>query len=392
MNKQKFNEILPKKQRFTLSNVTILESCEDFYNFLIHHTKTAEEIHFACLALGFDEKSIELGDALKEKVESKKTVVILADKTRNLTNKKIVEMFKEKKLENNIKYISAESSKIFPNRINEALGVFHSKIYILDNFTMLTGANLYKEYYENRVDRYYVFEDDIFANEMKREMFYDAKEYKKKHFIEKTQSKNLKNVNFTKQLQITNTNLTLIPFDEKEESSILSWLFNTDYKQMHIASAYPNLTSTYLHVLKNKRFNLYAPSPKNNTFNSFGIVNNIITNVYGYANYYILQKLPLCTLFEFVKYNHSFHKKGIWVFFDNCAISIIGSSNFNVRSNLLDIEQNWIMYSEDVKMIDAWKQEVDSLKKDCKIRTAKDIENRRRILIVIIFFLFNFLF
>ena len=44
--------------------------------------------------------------------------------------------------------------KILPKRLNETLGVQHIKIYLFDEKLIISGANLSKDYFTNRQDRY----------------------------------------------------------------------------------------------------------------------------------------------------------------------------------------------------------------------------------------------
>mmetsp|Transcript_122 Transcript_122/g.113 ORF Transcript_122/g.113 Transcript_122/m.113 type:complete len:656 (-) Transcript_122:89-2056(-) len=46
---------------------------------------------------------------------------------------------------------------MIPSPLNEALGVFHLKIYIIDDELILSGANLSEEYFTDRLDRYISF-------------------------------------------------------------------------------------------------------------------------------------------------------------------------------------------------------------------------------------------
>jgi CDP-diacylglycerol---glycerol-3-phosphate 3-phosphatidyltransferase len=49
---------------------------------------------------------------------------------------------------------------ILPQRYIEGLGVFHMKLYIVDNSVIITGANLSTDYFSNRQDRYVVVENE----------------------------------------------------------------------------------------------------------------------------------------------------------------------------------------------------------------------------------------
>jgi CDP-diacylglycerol--glycerol-3-phosphate 3-phosphatidyltransferase len=46
---------------------------------------------------------------------------------------------------------------LLPSPVNEAVGVFHMKAYVIDDTLILSGANLSEEYFVNRHDRYLVF-------------------------------------------------------------------------------------------------------------------------------------------------------------------------------------------------------------------------------------------
>lgn len=53
---------------------------------------------------------------------------------------------------------------LLPTQMKETLGVYHCKFCVVDNTTILTGANLSEEYFENRQDRYMVVNEQ-YAND-----------------------------------------------------------------------------------------------------------------------------------------------------------------------------------------------------------------------------------
>jgi hypothetical protein len=61
-------------------------------------------------------------------------------------------------------------SRILPSPLDEVVGVFHIKAYIVDDELILSGANLSEEYFSNRLDRYMLFTNggaglvDFYAN------------------------------------------------------------------------------------------------------------------------------------------------------------------------------------------------------------------------------------
>lgn len=44
--------------------------------------------------------------------------------------------------------------RVLPNPLNEIAGVFHVKVYVIDGDVILSGANLSREYFTTRIDRY----------------------------------------------------------------------------------------------------------------------------------------------------------------------------------------------------------------------------------------------
>ncbi len=47
--------------------------------------------------------------------------------------------------------------RILPSPLDEVADVFHMKAYIVDDEMVLSGANLSKEYFDDRLDRYMLF-------------------------------------------------------------------------------------------------------------------------------------------------------------------------------------------------------------------------------------------
>lgn len=60
------------------------------------------------------------------------------------------------------------TKKLMPPRWNELIGLQHMKLYLFDETVVISGANLSKDYFTNRQDRYIMIEDkslaDFYAN------------------------------------------------------------------------------------------------------------------------------------------------------------------------------------------------------------------------------------
>jgi len=55
--------------------------------------------------------------------------------------------------------LQGSMKSLLPSPLNEVAGVFHVKAYIVDDSLILSGANLSEEYFEDRQDRYMLFEN-----------------------------------------------------------------------------------------------------------------------------------------------------------------------------------------------------------------------------------------
>lgn len=61
-------------------------------------------------------------------------------------------------------HLSGVKKSWAPKRLNEGFGLQHMKLYGFDDEIMLSGANLSEDYFSNRQDRYYLFDDAQLTN------------------------------------------------------------------------------------------------------------------------------------------------------------------------------------------------------------------------------------
>ncbi|KAL6121288.1 hypothetical protein NUSPORA_01812 [Nucleospora cyclopteri] len=380
MNKkelEKISEFFNTKKTHLITKIRRLKTCDEFYKYVLQKSQVANEVYMACLALGSDHKTEELAKVLKKRIHTEKKTLLMVDKSRNLENPEILNLFKTHNLLDHLKLIDVDTCKYFPRILNECLCVFHSKLFIFDDEILITGANLYYDYYTNRVDRYYIVKDANYARYLCKIVF----------DLDADISESLHGNKF-----FENVTAQILHFDHSEEKDILLKLFDKKYQEMHITTAYLNFPNSYLTILKDKKFNLYATSPECNTFNNFGILNQLLTKIYSYSNYYTLLLLKNCTLYEYSVPKHSFHKKGIWIFYEGSAINIIGSSNYNRRSTELDLELNFAVFTTNQQLIEDWKEEIETIKKSCKVKSKELMKKRIVFHVLLIFYLFNILF
>lgn len=81
-------------------------------------------------------------------------------------------------------YLRGLRKKFAPERFNEIFGLQHMKLYIFDDYLIISGANLSNDYFTNRQDRYFQIKDRDLAD------FYDGLISKVQEFSLKLDKRN----------------------------------------------------------------------------------------------------------------------------------------------------------------------------------------------------------
>ncbi|KAK9899372.1 hypothetical protein P389DRAFT_168340 [Cystobasidium minutum MCA 4210] len=163
----------PELPKFTArgSDITILNRPDQFYSFLINSIKNARRrIFLASLYIGKEETELvqTLHEALKAKPSlelhiitdflrstrehptSTSSASLIASLQASFPSQVHLSLYHTPALHGLL-------ARIVPKRYNEGWGLWHGKIYGFDDDVMLSGANLSKDYFTNRQDRYIVF-------------------------------------------------------------------------------------------------------------------------------------------------------------------------------------------------------------------------------------------
>uniref|UniRef100_H2YAE0 CDP-diacylglycerol--glycerol-3-phosphate 3-phosphatidyltransferase n=1 Tax=Ciona savignyi TaxID=51511 RepID=H2YAE0_CIOSA len=155
-------------------NVKVIESPKEFYSALLNGVKSANHrIVLSALYLGTDDLDRQLVDCLNEKIKqkgSKLDVNVLLDFTRGSRGEinsrtLLAPLIKENPQSSlEISFFHTPSLRGFiksclPNRWNEIVGINHLKLFVFDDTFIISGANLSKNYFEQRQDRYMSFSD-----------------------------------------------------------------------------------------------------------------------------------------------------------------------------------------------------------------------------------------
>ncbi|KAL6928156.1 hypothetical protein ACO0SA_002888 [Hanseniaspora valbyensis] len=156
--------------QFKHKQIQILDKPKDFYEYLKTSIDNAEKrIFFASLYLGKKEEELIhcLSKAMKKNKDLKLYFIVDGLRgTRETPNpcsaSLLATLCKDYGDRVDIRCYKTPSSfrwqnKFLPKRINEGIGLQHMKIYGFDDEVVLSGANLSKDYFTNRQDRYYIF-------------------------------------------------------------------------------------------------------------------------------------------------------------------------------------------------------------------------------------------
>lgn len=159
-------------------NITVINEPKEFYDTLVKKCEQAEErITFASLYLGTGKLEKNLVSVISEKLNKARgnvKLTVLLDYhrgSRGRVNSKtmllpLLEHFKQSCRISlyHTPYLRGLYKKLIPQRWNEIIELQHMKVYLIDNTVIVSGANLSKDYFTNRQDRYIVIEDKELAD------------------------------------------------------------------------------------------------------------------------------------------------------------------------------------------------------------------------------------
>jgi len=186
----------------------------------------------------------------------------------------------------------------------------------------------------------------------------------------------------------------IFKFSEFQEIEIMEKILKSPHNEIYIATAYINFPWLHISLLrKEPNLSIYVTSPSCNTFHNFSFLGMLITHTYAYSAYKTKIYLPGAKIYEYDKIGYSFHCKGLWIFGDGYAATIIGSTNFNRRSTSIDKETSWVILTDDPEAIAKMKEEVEELKRNSHEASLKTLLKRKMsFLVIFIYYLFNFFF
>eukprot|EP00815_Leptocylindrus_aporus_P011155 CAMPEP_0116068742 /NCGR_PEP_ID=MMETSP0322-20121206/11851_1 /TAXON_ID=163516 /ORGANISM="Leptocylindrus danicus var. apora, Strain B651" /LENGTH=570 /DNA_ID=CAMNT_0003555929 /DNA_START=97 /DNA_END=1810 /DNA_ORIENTATION=- len=293
-------------------------------------------------------------------------------------------------------------SLVLPSPLDEVAGVFHMKVYIIDDCLILSGANLSEEYFTDRQDRFMTFVNgagglvDFYADLVK--LFCKRSNqfslYGQEKLIEPEVSLNefVKSINnlFLKQTEnhvkdvvayvvptiqlpnhmITNCRLRFQNCSEAQNNALSAAMIEKGgATSIRMATAYCNPTESYKSILRwvGAAGNLYILTagglshgfaPKKGRDNGKGRA--WIPDAFSNICYELNSSIKSGGMLYWERKDWTFHSKGLWFSapcndqkkdcISQCLYgTIIGSSNFNQRSENFDVESNTgIFFKPDV--------------------------------------------
>jgi CDP-diacylglycerol---glycerol-3-phosphate 3-phosphatidyltransferase len=158
------------------SKISVINEPKDFYDTLLARSANAKRrIFFTSLYLGTGELEQGLVAAMHQNLRTNKdlSVNILLDftrGTRGVENSQTTLMPLVRETKNfrlslyHTPVLRGLTKRLAPPRWNELIGLQHMKIYLFDDTVIVSGANLSKDYFTNRQDRYVMIEDRNLAD------------------------------------------------------------------------------------------------------------------------------------------------------------------------------------------------------------------------------------
>lgn len=166
--------------RFLLKSeqIEILTSPTTFYDVLKSKIQKAKSrIFLSSLYVGKNQDDLinEISDAMTKNKDLKLYILIdylrgtreYPDKSSLTLLSNLLKKFGNHRVDLRLYHtpnLQGITEKLAPKRLNEGFGLQHMKIYGFDDELILSGANLSKDYFTNRQDRYYLFKDSKITN------------------------------------------------------------------------------------------------------------------------------------------------------------------------------------------------------------------------------------
>ncbi|KAJ2414124.1 CDP-diacylglycerol--glycerol-3-phosphate 3-phosphatidyltransferase [Coemansia sp. RSA 2530] len=276
------------------------------------------------------------------------------------------------------------SKRLWPQRYNETFGLQHIKAYVFDDELIVSGANLSREYFTNRQDRYIKIGSRglaLYFEELVRSIAsfsfrlgnngllampvgvpdpsLDPREFVTvanavmTGFLSRAQAENTissGDVDEADTLAIPTVQMSQLGITQDEEHMREFFHITDAFARLHgcrnlMASAYFNFSDFHKrNVLRSSsRWDLLVASPRANGFFTASGISRYIPDMYSIIEHEFLKSSggrPDIAVEEYYRDGWTFHGKGVWCYLDQKLpqLTMIGSPNYGYRSIYCDLE------------------------------------------------------
>merc|ERR1712013_75190 len=350
------------------SQIKIIQEPEQFYQELINRISSSKSrIVMAALYLGTGkmEKMLmeRIGETLKKHQDLR--VKILLDwcrGTRLVDDESSASMLVPLKSQGDERcqvtmyhtpYLRGLLKRLLPSKMNEMVGLQHCKVYVFDDTLIMSGANLSRDYFTNRQDRYVVIENcsglaDYYEGKL-REFIKESSSFMKR-FLENQRVNN--KTDFQDFDTIVFPSVQMGQLNINQDTQITSKLLRLRESggTFHLGTGYFNLTDTYIEdMLEHSQasFKLLMAHPQANGFLGARGLAGGIPSAYtllskNFWNLVLSRNMQdRIKMFEYKRDGWTYHAKGLW--YSSSAsvfpcLTMVGSPNYGYRSVNKDLE------------------------------------------------------
>ncbi|KAF3086834.1 CDP-diacylglycerol--glycerol-3-phosphate 3-phosphatidyltransferase [Orbilia oligospora] len=429
-------------------DITILKEPEEFYRSLKMKILSAKKrVFIATLYIGKTEH--ELIETIKTALRNSPTlkVSILTDALRGTREAPdvcsasllvpLVKEFGEDRVELRMFHtpnLRGVRKALIPKRLNEGWGLQHMKLYGFDDEIILSGANLSKDYFTNRQDRYHLFSSksitDYYAKvhdavcslsfkvqpndkvENRFELVWPSSNPAPSPLEDKSGFKSAASALISPLLKPTSTpsprksktvvyplgQFTPLMSDEnhstehpgilsvlrtlsREDFAKSSWTFTAGYFNMH------RELKELLLASKSDLGTVVTAAPEANGFYGSAGVSGYLPPGYLILARRFLEEVGKVRGGEGVELlewrrgvvgqpgGWTYHAKGIWITlpeYTSPSLTVVGSSNYTRRSKKLDLEMNALVITDDKELQKELAGEIENLKTYAKPLALED--------------------
>jgi len=313
---------------------------------------------------------------------------------------------------------------LLPSKWNELLGLQHCKVYIFDDSLIISGANLSKDYFTNRQDRYILIENCKELADYYEKLIDNISDFsfKLNESGEFTSSSNFKNLSFSEFIKTGSSLIQKFLTSQKQKNShelefesdsrgdtyifptVQMGLFNINQdcditseilqsgaknSTFHFATGYFNLIERYMQDIiqtaTKSSYNLLMAHPEANGFLGAKFPAGGIPHAYTLIAKQFYEKVlkenvqSRVNMFEFRKAGWTFHGKGMWYSeLGSPCMTMVGSPNFGYRSEMRDLESQIIILTKNEDLQTRLKHEQDHLFKHSEKVSDKTFEEEKR--------------